>query len=346
MWWIAALGVSAIVFYFLRETKKSGGIFLPYGECMQRTPLPLFMRILSLILYGASFFFITLSLLHFTIGSGPLTKPFFKTNKQFIPLDESKLIFFAIDSSGSMAEPMPGDESVSKMHIVQQALLKCVNDLDRSNDGTDLISMITFARAARIDVPFSRDRSFLLSAISSLKPITVSELNGTAIGYAIFKGVSLIEACKAFAMQENIKNPFISKSIILITDGLEEPNPADRNQPFRSMRLLPALEQARQSGVRIYFVNVDKNSYRMLSLNERGKIEKAVDETGGKYFEVTSGYSLDQVLGEVVQKEEGKKIDSVVVDNQMSVGLWLIIFAIMSTVLSRLIETVVMRVIR
>jgi Ca-activated chloride channel homolog len=291
----------------------------------------------------SSFFFLTMTLLFFTVGGGPLTKIFSTKVENTLPPELSKLVFFVIDVSGSMAEPMPNNESVTKMNVVQKALLNCVNDLDSADGGSDLISLISFARAARINIPFSRDRSFLHSAIQALKPITISQLNGTAIGYAVFKGVSLILACKSFARQESSRSPFIAQSMIVITDGLEEPHPGDRNHPFRSMRLLPALENAREEGVCVYYVNVDKNSYKMMSLGERDKITKAVDATGGKYYEITSGESLEQVLKEIVRKESKEKVEVTVVDNSMIIGLWLIVLTLITLSLSRMVETVLMR---
>lgn len=347
MWWIAAFSAVAYMCYSLLQTKKEGGgIFLPHRECVERGTIPYAVKTVSLILYVGSFFFLTLTLLFFTVGGGPITKIFATRVDNVLPPEDSKLVFFVVDSSGSMAEPMPGDESVSKMYVVQQSLFNCVKNLDSADGGTDLISLISFARAARIVVPFSRDRSFLRSAIQSLKPITVSELNGTAIGYAVFKSVSLISACKSFAKKDSSKNPFIAESMIVITDGLEEPHPGDRNQPFRSMRLLPALENAREEGVCVYYVNVDKNSYKMMTLGERDKITRAVDATGGKYYEVTSGDSLDQILQEIVQKESKKKVEILPVDNSMTWGLWLIIVTLITLCSSRMIETALMRVTR
>jgi Ca-activated chloride channel family protein len=259
-----------------------------------------------------------------------------------LPAQSSRVVSFVVDQSGSMGEPMPGDPDHSKMYIVQKALEKCIADLDAESRGTDLMSLMSFARAAEVKVPFSRDRVLLSSTLSSLTPETNPMLNGTALGYAVFKNVRLILACKSFASELSQKDAFPRRSMIVVTDGLEEPNPADRYHPFRSMRLQQALENAAMSRISVYYVNVDKNTYRMMTLDEREKLASAVARTGGKYFEVTTGASLSQILHDIAAKESIEIPLSH--EHQLSLGFWLVTFAMLFTALSRLLETAIMRV--
>lgn len=342
MWWLLTIGIIFYTFRFLRQRKITGGIPFVHRDCLDASSLPLFARLFSLVLYVASFVFLTLALVHEIVGEGPLGIFLQKEVQATIPQKSSRLVSFVVDQSGSMAEPMPGDKDHSKMYVVQQALQQSITDLDSSGKGTDLISLISFARAARVIVPFSRDRTLLRTSLFSLVPETKEFLNGTAIGYAIFKGVRLILACKAFASETFQKDVFSRRSMIVITDGIEEPHPGDRNHPFRSMGLEQAIENAAQSHVAIYYVNIDRNSYRLMTLEEREKIASAVRQTGGKYFEVTAGASLRQILQEVVEQEKVQIPFSR--ENQLSLGFWLVVFSMVSLAASRLFETAFMRV--
>jgi Ca-activated chloride channel family protein len=342
MWWIV---VAAIAIYSIaqqRQSTRTSTIQLPSPD---ESALPRTVRCCSWVLYVGSLLFLSWTFLHFLIGSGPL-EPYLKpaTMTPMPTPASSRLLFFIIDRSGSMAEPMPGDQKLSKIDVVKTGLLECINTIDTHGGESDLLGLITFARVAKIDVPLSRDRAFLRQVITAIAPETIERLNGTAIGYAIFKTVALIEACRSFASGE--KGPSdVGNTVILITDGLEEPNPADRSDPFRSMRTLQALSTAAENHIKIHYINVDKNSYQQLMPDERDHLRQAVEATGGRYYEITQNQALGDVLS-TIALAEGVKGAPPLSGSSLEIGFWLFVFATFVTSLSRLLETAVVRVSR
>jgi hypothetical protein len=64
--------------------------------------------------------------------------------------------------------------------------------------------------------------------------------------------------------------------------------------------------------------------------------------TGGKYYEVTPGASLRKILEQIAAKES--RTVSLPREANLSLGYWLLIFSMLATSMSRLLETAVMRV--
>lgn len=343
MWWFFAIAILGVTIYSLRATKAVGGIPFLHKECLIPTPISFWTRSISIILWACSFCFLILACVTSIFGDGPLHHLVRKNIQTSSPIQSSRLVSFVVDRSGSMGEAMPGWEGYSKMYLVQKELENSIHDFDKVDPGT-LISLTGFARVAKCIVPFSRDRTQLFSSLATIIPENKPSLNGTAIGYAIFKNVRLILACKAFAAQTGQKDAFTGRSMIVITDGIEEPHPADRDHPFRSMRVLQALANAAQANVTVYYINIDRNTYKLLRVEERDALSSAVNKTGGKYFEVTQGLSLHQILEEIVKNETNNI--SLPVDSGYAVGYWLVLFALLTISVSRLIETGIMRVTR
>ncbi len=350
MWWVIVVAVTLFVITQMKKGKQKSSLQLPIAEWMPATRPPLIIRGLSFLFHIAALFFLSWAFVYCLVGSGPLEKYLWSSTWTPPPLSpaDSRVLFFVIDRSGSMAEPMPDSQQRSKMSVVKEGIEQCVTSIDDGGGQSDFMGLVTFARAARIDVPLSRDRSFLSDVIKKITPETVDRLNGTSIGYAIFKSVSLIIACRSFAGTEEERkegSPLIGNTVILITDGLEEPNPADRSDPFRSMRTYQALDYARENKVRVNYVNVDKHSYQQLSQEERSRLVNAVEATGGRYFEVTIGQNLGQVMSQIAESVERQHAPPPM-ENRAELAFWLIAIALVSISLSRLLETVVMRVVR
>lgn len=342
IWWIVVLTVGACMTAVLRQRQATSTINLP--SVTPASP-PFFLKSCSWLFHIASLLLVALAFVQCTLGSGPLERYIQPKIAELPPSPaSSRFLLFVVDRSGSMAEPMPGNPSVSKMATVQDGLKTCLATIDDNGGANDLIGLITLARVANIKVPLTRDRTFFIHEINKLVPETIENLNGTAIGYAIFKSVTLLTACHFLAAEE--KNPQKTAStIILITDGLEEPNPADRTDRFRSMRSFTALTIAKENHIRVQYVNVDKNSYQQLSADERDRLQKAVEATGGKYYEVTTNATLARTLDTIAQSEEVQKVTSEPIRSQ-ELGFWLLLSALFFVSLSRLLETAFMRVCR
>jgi Ca-activated chloride channel family protein len=341
VWWIAVILVTSFAIYHLRRTSQSAVWQIPFVIFGPGKQAPKAIKWVSFSLYVLSLFFATWAFVHFSVGSGPLTR-FLRVKTTQLP-EVSKVLFFVIDRSGSMAEPMPGNEGRTKMTVVQEGLKKFITEIDAGGGEYDLLGLITFARAAIVEMPLSLNRRLLLEKIQSIVPETVEHLNGTAIGYAIFKTVSLIVACRELA--ESTPSP-TGQALIVITDGIEEPNPADRQHPYRFMRFSSALNTALENQVRVHYINIDKNSYQQLRLDERDRMRELVQKTGGTYAEVSTTKSLSQIIQEIADLEITQKITTPSYDDAMAQGFMLIMLSLLSLCASRLLDTAVVRVTR
>ena len=340
MWWIVVAALIIVIAANQWLSFCHPAIQLPSTG---GPPMPRAVRCCSWVLYASSFLLLAWSAAHFLLGDDPLESYVKPANTTPMPSPAaSRMLFFVVDRSGSMSEPLPSNQKETKAQCVKSGLLHCIDTIDSHGGKSDLLGLITFARVAKIGVPLSRDRSFLTDAITAIVPETVERLNGSAIGYALFKTVALLEACRSFANGE--KNPpQVANTIILITDGLEEPHPADRADPFRSMRTLQALNTAAENHVAVNYINVDKNSYQQLLPDERDRLRQAIEGTGGRYYEITQNQSLGEVLSTIALSEKTKSAPPLT-NPSLELGFWLLVFASLLTSLSRLFETAIVRV--
>ena len=340
MWWIVVAAFVTVIIVNQWQSSRHPAIQLP---SLNGSPLSRTARCCSWALYAGSFLFLAWSATHFLLGSDPLETYLKPVSVAPTPSPaNSRMLFFVVDRSGSMSEPLPSNQKETKAQSVKTGLLQCIDTIDSHGGKNDLLGLITFARAAKIDVPLSRDRSFLTNTIAAIVPETVERLNGSAIGYAIFKTVALLEACRSFANGEKLP-PQVGNTVILITDGLEEPHPADRADPFRSMRTLQALNTAAENHIAVNYINVDKNSYQQLLPDERYRLRQAIEETGGTYYEITQNQSLGDVLSTIALSEKVKSALPLT-GPSLEIGFWLLVFASLLTSLSRLFETAIVRV--
>lgn len=348
IWIITSCVIVAFAIWQLRRGTCSSSIQLPSQDCLPAEPFPAHWRILSWFFHIAALFFLGLTFLHFLVGDGPFQH--FLGGKLVaipIPPKASRLVFLVIDRSGSMSEPYPMDRSLSKMKMVQQGVIQYIDSQDRSGGEFDFYGLVSFARAAQINVPLTRTHNAIVDEIRSLIPQTLDRLNGSAIGYAIYKTVYLLVACKQFAKEDlNDKDVnFRGQSMIVITDGIEEPNPADREDPFRSMRTVVALNIAKENGIRVHYINIDKNSYDRLSIEERDQLRAAVGATGGVYGEVSPAESFQSIMSQVADIEGTQEV-TVLQQNSITIGFWLIVCALIAVCASRLLESAILRVVR
>ena len=113
MWWIVVVAVALFVVSQQKQATPTSTIQLPSpnGSTAPRT-----VRWCSWVLYFGSFVFLCWTCLHFLIGSGPLESYLKPVSVTPMPSPaSSRLVFFLVDRSGSMAEPMPGDPKETKI---------------------------------------------------------------------------------------------------------------------------------------------------------------------------------------------------------------------------------------
>jgi len=280
----------------------------------------------SRFFFVGALFFLIAAVLHFTVGSGPL-RFFFPTiegEPQF-----KKVLFFVVDRSGSMGESLA--DGSTKMQLVRKAVQRYVD----KNGRDELFGLIGFARAADVEVPLCDDRNFFNTKLTELRPERIERLNGTAIGYAIIKTIYLILACQEFSGKE------MRNSMIVITDGIEEPHPADRMDPFRSIRSEDALKKAAEEEVSVHYINIDPRAYGRMRLEERGRLRALVERTGGIYAEVSEGRPLEGILKQIAKQEEPKAH----YPTPQVIGVYILILALFFCTVSRLLESFFLRVV-
>ena len=182
-----------------------------------------------------------------------------------------KGIYLAIDISGSMAETTPfASRYAHKYDWVKDIAKKLILEYKHNP-----IGIITLARSANVLAPLTMDPASLLESVENIHPVTAENDDGTAIGYALYKVANLIVSAKYFESRgpKGI-HPIFSMNgyvIILLTDGLQSPNPADRLNPYRFLPLEDALVFCQKNGIQVYYIAVDPVLKQPQYINETKK---------------------------------------------------------------------------
>lgn len=250
--------------------------------------------------------FLWVSSLLLAISLSNPTEKMAVTSSEKSPLPSQGIaLYFVLDQSGSMDEKVSTQEGpMQKMSLAKNAIAQFVKQEERSSD---LIGLIAFARTAQVISPLSLDRSTLLHRLEAITPIEEERLNGTAIGYAIFKAVNIMVATKHFISKVtgeplySIKN----QAIVLVTDGLQSPHPDDANNPYRYMFPDEAITYATDNGIRVYFIGVDPIFAAGEFAQEVSELRKGVIETGGAFFLMTPATPVEDIFAKINSLEKG-----------------------------------------
>jgi Ca-activated chloride channel family protein len=223
---------------------------------------------------------------------------------------EGIAIYLVLDQSGSMQEPVRG-QSQTKMDLLKDVTEDFV--LGNSRKGlrgrsNDLIGLLAFARGTDLLVPLTLDHQEIAQALKQLKVVGNRNLDGTAIGYAIYKAANLLAATRAYARDRAGKGKAAydikSSVILLVTDGMQDPNPLDRETPWRHIDPLEAARYAKENNIRLYIVNVEpKLAAEQYSANLR-QMTKAAEMTGGKFFMLSNGSDLAAIYSSIDKLEK------------------------------------------
>lgn len=218
---------------------------------------------------------------------------------------EGRVMFLALDQSGSMLES--GGGSQSKMDLMKSVTSEFVKDRPQ-----DLIGLISFARSTQILSPPTLDHQELLKEISQIQPVPTMDLDGTAIGYAIYKSANLISSLKEQADYLGKSAPYQIKGtvIVLVTDGLQDPNPLDKDNPYRSMELQQAADYARSKGVKLYVINIEPKLASAQYLPNLREMQRVAESTQGKFYHAHSPNDLTDFLDDINRIEVSKIYES------------------------------------
>lgn len=254
--------------------------------------------------------------------------PHFFINKHFDNLEEQPspytpspvegiAIYLLLDQSGSMAEEVPIYSNTGpRRRMSKIALLKQVTQqfiagdpaLGLTGRPNDLIGLISFARGAEVMSPLTLDHQMILDQLSRFQAVGSRDQDGTAIGYAIYKAASLIAATRHYSQEiidkgepaYTIKNSVI----ILVTDGLQDPNPLDQGKRLRNIDIPDAAAYAKQQGIRLYIVNVEPKITTEEFAPNRRQMQRAAESTGGKLFVVNNANHLEDIYQEIDRLEK------------------------------------------
>lgn len=242
-----------------------------------------------------------------------IKKPLSPEQNRFFSPNFGIAIFFVLDQSGSMQQYVsPEIKEGQNLGLTKIELLKAVTKKFIEGDTSiglkgrpnDLIGLVTFARSAEVLSPLSMNHQLILDKLSKLEVIKDRNWDGTAIGYAIYKTAHLIASAKSFFQKDN--EPIKNAIMILVTDGLQDPNPLDQGNSYRNMDLEEAAAYAKSAGVKIYIVNVDPNFKAEKYLPNLKQMQKITEETGGKFFLVDSSKGLGDIYETIDRLEKSR----------------------------------------
>lgn len=267
---------------------------------------------------------------------------------------EGIAIYLVLDQSGSMAQKIPistdtqGRQTVSKIEFVKKITSDFVKGLQQ-----DLVGLIGFARAAQVLSPLTLDHQEILSQLKQVSTVPSKDQDGTSIGYAIFKTANLIASIKHFAEQLKEKSPYTIKNSIMmiVTDGFQDPNPLDREDPYRSIELMDAAAYAKKQGVKVYIINVEPRLASEEFGSERRVMQKVAELTGGKFYLLDNIGELQNIYADINALEKStipvpaklSKNDQPMRYKRLSLYPYLIALGLLFLTLSIFFDTFVLR---
>lgn len=219
---------------------------------------------------------------------------------------EGIAIYLALDQSGSMSEQVAFSRTKqTKIDLVKQVTSQFVKD--RPND---LLGLIFFARTAQVVAPLTLDHAAILKDLKTFDNVKNEEQDGTAIGYAIYKGANLIAATRHYAESLNSKEQaaYTIKNAILVvvTDGLQDPNKLDEGNRLRFMSLQEAAQFAKDQKVKVYIINVDPTFSTDQYEPHRRLMKRITELTGGNFYLVDNVNNLEAIFADINQLEKSK----------------------------------------
>lgn len=284
----------------------------------------------------------------------------------YLPPTEGIAIYLLLDQSGSMSEEVSiYSSSGPRRRMTKIALLKQVTKQFVSGDPAlglagrpnDMIGLISFARGAEVMSPLTLDHQAIMDQLSHFQAVGNRDQDGTAIGYAIFKAANLIAATRHYSQEladkgepaYTIKNSVI----ILITDGLQDPNPLDQGKRMRNIDIPDAAAYAKQQGVRLYIVNVEPKITTEEFTPNRRQMQRSAELTGGKLLVVNNTTNLEDIYQEIDRLEKSalpiplqqnlNKNDRPDMYYRLSLYPYLIAFGLLSLLCGLMLESTLFR---
>lgn len=250
---------------------------------------------------------------------------------------EGLAIYFVLDHSGSMQQPAANEKSHAKLDLLKSLTEKFIKE--RPND---LIGVVSFARTAQVLSPLTLDHKDVLDKLKGIKKVEDKDMEGTAIGYALFKTVNLIAATRAFA-EEARGYTMKDALIILITDGFQDPSPLDTGHQLRNIGLIEAATYAKEKGVKLYLINVEPQIAKETFAPHRRLLERTAKLTGGNFYLAENAKTLQKVYKTIDQLEKSELPSQELQRHRISYAPYFIAIGIALLFCASLFETVFFR---
>jgi len=225
---------------------------------------------------------------------------------------EGIALYIVLDQSGSMKEKVDvigingRREITTKIDLLKQAVKVFIQGdpkLGLSGRPNDLIGLVEFARAAQVIVPLTLDHKAIIDKLDKFDVVQDRTLDGTAIGYAIFKTANLIVNTRQYALDMIGKGKpayeIKSSVILLVTDGLQDPNPLDDGKRWRQVSPLEAAQYAKDNNIRLYIVNVEPSLATAQYQPNLNQMKRAAESTGGQFYMLDKGSSLLKIYSAI-----------------------------------------------
>lgn len=307
---------ASILFYFLWQRRKlfpEPHLFFSDGQALKEETTRTFWGKLPQNLMWAALASFVLAFIdpHFNIDLMRDKQTPNQVNPARIPT-EGLGIYLVLDQSGSMKEEVRTAEGrMSKVNLLKEVTRDFIAGnpkLNLQGRPNDMIGLVAFARAARVLSPLTLDHAAVLEELTTFAPVKEMDNDGTSIGYAIFKTANMIAATKHYAEELKAKGEpaYTIKQtiIILITDGLQDPNPLDKGKRLRNMDVPEAAQYAKDQGIRLYIVNVEPKLATEEFAPYRHIMQRAAELTGGKFFMVDSTANLGAIYQDIDKLEK------------------------------------------
>lgn len=232
------------------------------------------------------------------------------------PPIEGIALYFILDQSGSMEEKAQVQSTEGRVTTTKINLLKQMTKAFIGGDSkagllgrpNDMIGLVAFARTAQVLSPLTLDHKQLIELLDRLNIMKIKDQDGTGIGYAIYKTANLIAATRHFS--ENLlgqgKPAYDIKDavMILVTDGMQDPNPLDQDNRFRWMDPEQAALFAKEQKIKLYVVNIDPEFTKPEWEANRKQMQRVAEMTGGRFYSMNTSSNIADIYKEIDSLEK------------------------------------------
>ena len=223
------------------------------------------------------------------------------------PPKEGLAFYLLLDHSSSMEQKVVDETGGGVAFVSKLDLLKRITEdflfgserLGLPGRGSDAAGLAVFARVPEILVPLTLDKEALKRGLKDLKTIEERSRDGTAIGYAIYKTASVIEATREFATREKSGYEIREAAIILVTDGFQFPHPEDQGNRLRTMGIEEAASFAKENQIKLYIVSVDPQIEQASYEPRRALLKRAAESSGGRFYAAAEPQKLQEIYREI-----------------------------------------------